>query len=325
MKNKRVIMVLALSVTSALSAQELYVSTNGTGEQCTVSEPCGSIQRAINLSQAGDGINIHAGQYNENISISADKEGISLKGAGKLNTIIASAGGNEGIEAPAGVPADIVVDIFAKKVMVKNLTVLHGEGDVSKHDIGIFVRPPANNAVLMQLNVERLRTRNAQTPPPPAIGVLVMRATQAVIKNNEFLGGYDDNIHIPSSNTLIYKNKIMNAKLHGIIIVQEPPTADGSLPLANNNVIIDNLIMNSGDAGIEVQGDKTLIADNKLSNNVELGVITCGESSSTCDFPRGVVATATGTSVFGNTFSNSQQVGVDEGENTFIRGNVVLR
>jgi hypothetical protein len=314
-----------LSVTSIVSAQDLFVSVNGIGDQCSSSSPCGSIQTAVNQAQAGDNINIQPGTYSENINIPTDKEGISLTGSGKLNTIIASAGGIDGVEAPAGVPADIVIDILAKKVTIKNLTILHGEGAVSKHDIGIFVRPPANNAILMQLVVERLRKSNAQTPPPPAIGVLVMRATRAVIKNNEFLGGYDDNIHVPSSNTLIYQNKIMNANLHGIIIVQEPIAEDGTTPLATNNSIIDNLIINNGDAGIEIQGDETLVADNNISNNLGLGIIACGESSTACDFPRGIPATASGTSVLGNSFSNNNQIGIDDGTGTFIRNNVILR
>ena len=325
MKSKIVLTALALSVAPIASAQNLYVSVNGTGDQCSSSAPCGSIQTAINLAQAEDSVNIQSGTYRENVSIPATKEGLTLKGSGKLNTIIASAGGIDGVEAPAGIPADIVIDILAKKVTVKGLTVLHGEGDVSKHDIGIFVRPPADNAILMQLNVERLRKSNTQTPPPPAIGVLVMRATRAVIKNNNFLGGYDDNVHVPSSKTLIYQNKIMNANLHGIIIVQEPASEDGTTPLTTNNSIIDNLIMNSGDAGIEVQGDETLISDNKLYNNLEWGIVTCGESSTTCDFPNGITATASGTSVFGNSFSNNKQPGIDEGIDTFIRGNVILR
>ncbi|MEE9338303.1 MAG: right-handed parallel beta-helix repeat-containing protein [Methylococcaceae bacterium] len=325
MKSKIILTTLALSITSIVSAQDFYVSVDGTSDQCNRSAPCSSIQTAINLAQAEDRVNLQPGTYRENINIPANKVGLTLKGSGKLNTIIASAGGIDGIEAPAGIPADIVIDILAKKVTVKDLTVLHGEGDVSKHDIGIFVRPPADNAILMQLNIERLRKSNAQTPPPPAIGVLVMRATRAIIKNNNFLGGYDDNIHVPSSKTLIYQNKIMNANLHGITIVQEPVAEDGTTPLTTNNSIIDNLIMNSGDAGIEVQGDETLISNNKLYNNVEWGIVVCGENSTTCDFPNNIVATASGTSVFGNSISNSKQAGIDDGVDTFIRGNEVLR
>ncbi|MCK5898835.1 MAG: right-handed parallel beta-helix repeat-containing protein [Methylococcales bacterium] len=325
MNRKLLITIFALSISSIVSAQEFYVSNKGVGEQCSSTQPCASIQTAINLAKTGDSVSIQAGTYQENLNIPANKEGLILKGSGKLNTIITSSGGIEGVEAPAGVPADIIIDVFAKKVTIKDLTVLHGEGDVSKHDIGIFVRPPADNAILMQLNVERLRQSNAQTPPPPAIGILVMRAMRAVIKNNEFLGGYDDNIHIPTSKALIYKNKIMNANLHGIIIVQEPTPENGTPPLSTNNVILDNLIMNSGKEGIEVQGDDNLISNNKLFNNAESGITTCGENSSTCNFPRGQAAVASNTSVFGNSFSNNKKIGVDEGENTFIRGNIILR
>ena len=311
-------------MTSLASAQTLYVSLTGTGTQCSIEVPCNKIQSAIDLAQANDRINIQAGKFIENIKIPADKEGLMIKGAGKAVTMIQSNGGLEGVEAPAGVAADIVIDIFAKKIMIRDLTVVHGrDGGVLKHDIGIFVRPPSEQAILMHLNIKRLRESNAQTPPPPAIGILVMRATRVIIKDNNFIGGYDDNIHIPSSKTLVVHNKIMNAKLHGIIIVQEPPAEDGTLPLAVNNSIIDNLILNSGDAGIEIQGDDTLIMGNKLFNNSGLGIVICGDSSTTCDFPRGVPATATGTSALGNFLSNNKQVGLDQGVNTFIRNNII--
>jgi parallel beta-helix repeat protein len=323
MKSKIIMTALALSMTSIVSAQDFFVSTNGTGDQCNNSSPCRSIQSAIDLAQAGDNVKIQSGIYRENIRIPSTKEGLSLKGAGKLNTIISSAGGVDGIEAPAGIPADIIIDILAKKVTIMNLTVLHADGDALKHDIGIFVRPPADNAILTKLVIERSRKSNEQTPPPPAIGVLVMRATRAVIKDNDFLGGYDDNIHIPSSNTLIYKNKITHANLHGIIIVQEPTAEDGTTPPAMNNSIIDNMITNNGEAGIEIQGDKTLVSDNTLSNNLGFGIIACGENSSACDFPRGIPAIASETSVLGNSFSNNETIGLDEGENTFIRSNKV--
>ena len=279
MYSKIALALLTFSTVSIVSAQDLYVTHNGGGDQCSESEPCNSIQTAIDQAQANDRIKIRSGTFRENITIPSEKEGLMLVGEGRRRTIIESAGGVDGVEAPAGIPADIIIDIFAKNITVKHLSVLHAEGDVSKHDIGIFVRPPAANTTLRHLKIERLRVSDLQTPPPPSIGTLVMRATRAVIKYNYYAGGYDDHIHLPSSNTLIYRNLIKNADLHGIIIVQEPAAEDGTVPPAIHNTIIGNHIINSGDVGIEVQGDKTLITNNKLVNNIEYGVRICGKIS----------------------------------------------
>jgi parallel beta-helix repeat protein len=156
--------------------------------------------------------------------------------------------------------------------------------------------------------------------------VLVVRATRVSIKFNSFMGGYDDNVHVPSSNTLIYRNLIKDADLHGIIIVQEPPAQDGTVPPATNNSIIGNIILNSGDVGIEIQGDSTLITDNRLFDNIEYGVRICGTNSTDCDFPGGVGADANDTIVSDNFIRNSDQGGVlDDGVGTVNQNNIVLK
>ena len=126
--SKIVLALLTLSTVSVVSAQDLYVTSNGAGEQCSKTEPCGSIQTAIDLAKIDDRIKIRSGTFRENITISAEKEGLMLVGAGKRRTIIESAGGVEGVEAPADISADIVVDIFAKNVTVKHMTVRHAQG-----------------------------------------------------------------------------------------------------------------------------------------------------------------------------------------------------
>ena len=83
------------------------------------------------------------------------------------------------------------------------------------------------------------------------------------------------------------------------------------------------LLTNSGEVGIEIQGDQTLISDNSLLNN-EVGMHACGENSTTCDFPGEIVTTATGTVVDGNSIINSPIPGIDKGVDTLVRDIVVI-
>jgi nitrous oxidase accessory protein NosD len=314
-KNIAPIIVFVLLVSSSLAtAKNLLVSVQGSGSTCSREQPCGSIQVAIDIAEAGDRIKIQSGKYIENITIPIAKEGLVIEGSKRRRTLLVSAGGQEGKELPIGTPADIIVDIFAPNVVLKYLTIRHPEGEVTKHDIGIFVRPPANNVMLRNLRIQRFRTGDVLEPTVPGSrGVVIIRATGAVIKFNRFKGNYEDHLHVPSSRALILRNQLMGATRDGIAIVQEPPLADGSLPQTVGNIIVGNWIMNSGDEGIEVQGDTTLIMHNVIKNNIGHGILLCGEHSD-CDFPRGVPADARENSLYGNHFlNNGEQNTLNEG------------
>lgn len=88
MNSKIALAVLAFTTVSAASAQDLYVTSNGSGDQCSQDAPCGRIQTAINQAQANDRIKIRSGTFRENITIPPEKEGLMLVGAGKRRTII---------------------------------------------------------------------------------------------------------------------------------------------------------------------------------------------------------------------------------------------
>lgn len=156
----------------------LIVAMDGTGTDCTLDDPCGSIQQAIDIAQAGGKIQIGAGTFVENLTLNITKTGLSIEGRSMSETIIESAGGNEGQMAPAGVPVDIIVDIFATDVKIANMMLVHPEAEATKRDIGVFVRPPALNTVLESINVQRSRTGDNVEPfAPGSRGLLVLQAT----------------------------------------------------------------------------------------------------------------------------------------------------
>lgn len=162
----------------AAARDALMVSEGGTGSACTAQDPCGSIQQAIDLVAEGGKIAVGAGTFAENLSISGNKTGIIIEGVSSTDTIVQSAGGNDGQMAPPNVPVDIILDIFSPNVKISKLGMVHPSTTAVKRDVGVFVRPPATDVVLDQIRVERLRTGADLEPfTPGSRGLLVLRAT----------------------------------------------------------------------------------------------------------------------------------------------------
>lgn len=293
-----------------------YVTADGLGDSCTAHHPCGSIQQAVDLASPGDRIIIGAGLFFENITIPAGKDGLTLRGAGREETVIQSAGGDlVPKEAPAGVPADIILDIFSAGVTVKDLTLRHPEGEPTKRDIGVFVRPPAVHTTLKGLVVERLRTgRNLEPTAPGSRGILVFRATGTLIKDNLLQGNYEDHIHLPTSETRVKDNEIVGATRLGIVVIQESETS-----LSEKNFIVDNTVIGSHSDGIQIQGDRNFIYDNELEGNGGYGIHLCGPGSNPLCVAPGQGAVAGHNIVKDNGFENNGLGDiVDNGENNII-------
>ncbi|VAW94395.1 hypothetical protein MNBD_GAMMA23-2537 [hydrothermal vent metagenome] len=312
--NKKIIMVFSLLLlgNSAVAA-EFYVSASGSGNSCLKSKPCSSIQAAINLAQAGDTVKIGEGTFTENITIAGGKAGLTLKGAGADSTMIVSAGGDVAPKfAPPGVPVDIVIDIFSSDVTIEKLSTLHPAMEATKRDLGIFVRPPANNVTIKKCKLVRMRTgTNLEPFMPGSRGILVFRAKGTLIKKNELSGNYEDHLHIPASNTRIIKNEVKDATRIGIVIIQENAASDST-----NNVISKNEVEGSGTDGIQIQGDNNIISKNEVEHSGAAGIRLCGAGD--CVAP-GTVAIASGNQVRNNELEdNSAGNLVDNGAGNII-------
>lgn len=265
-------------ICSAANAANLYVSENGSGTNCTAYDPCSSIQMAVDNAVAEDTIHVAAGIYVENVSIGSPatgniKPGITIQGKGKDETIVVSAGVNT--QRPAGIPADIVFDIWSADVTIKKLAIVHPAEVPIGRDIGIFVGPPATGVIISKCKVVRNRIGDNLEPSipegPGSRGVLVFRATDSVISKNAFLGNYEDHIHMPTSDSEIIKNKIVDATRLGIVIIQE--SADS---LSTNNIISNNKVINSGGDGIQIQGDNNVLNKNIIKKSGGAAIKLCG-------------------------------------------------
>ena len=271
---------------------------SGTGASCLEITPCASIQFAVNASAAGDTIYVAAGEYFENITIPREKTGLHISGMGDKTKVISAGGNAVPKQAPSGVPIDVIFDIFASDMTLEKIALEHPAGFPTKRDIGIFVRPPANNVTIQKTVIQRSRTGGTFEPTNPGSrGILVVRAKGTTIAKNKLSGDYEDHLHIASSDTTMDKNTTSNAKRFGVVIIQETPTSDST-----NNVITRNTILGSGADGIQIQGDENMIVKNTVSHSGSAGIRLCG--SGDC-VPPGVSAVASNNNVIKNKLNNN--------------------
>jgi len=302
MLQRVLIAICLLGIAPAQAAGTLFVAAGGTGTACTAPDPCGRIQQAVDLAAAGDHIRVRPGTYVENVTIPAGKDGVTLSGSGHGSTVVQSAGGDLVPKfAPAGVPADIVLDIFATEVTVRRLTIRHPEGTPTKRDIGVFVRPSALDARLEKLQFERARTGGALEPTAPGSrGLFVVRATGMEIRSSEFAGNYQDHVHLPTSQAQVIDNVLRGATRLGIVIIQETPDT-----LATENILRGNRVTGSGGDGIQIQGDDNVVQANRADSNGGYGILLCGPGATPPCVAPGGTAIASGNVVIGNRARNN--------------------
>ena len=308
----RLIAFAAATLCFNAGATPLFVSPEGQGSICTAAQPCKHIQQAIDLALANDSILVGPGIYYENIEIPTGKDGLTISGTGSNLSWIISAGAIENPkQAPAGVAADIIVDIFSRNVTIEKLAIIHPPGLVEKRDIGVFVRPPATGATIRKNTIERQRTGDVLEPPhllPGSRGILVFRAKDVVMEKNTLAGNYQDHIHLPTSSSLVSKNIVAGATRLGIVVIQETATSDSS-----GNSIEKNTVSDSGMDGIQIQGDANLISKNSISFNSGAAIRLCGPLSNPVCVAPGSGATAEFNLVTDNSLSNNSYDIVDDG------------
>ena len=230
---------------------------------------------AVDNAAADDTIQVAAGTYVENVHLGSPAApmthpGITIRGAGKNNTFVVSAGISS--QRPAGVLADIVFDIWSSDVTLEKLSIQHPEGPALGRDIGVFVSPHGNNVTIRKCDISRHRTGSLLEPTAPGSrGVMVLRAKDTEITKNSFSGNYEDHIHMPTSDSEISKNTITGATRLGIVIIQETDTSNNS-----GNIISKNRVSHSGSDGIQIQGDNNTVIKNTVDDSGGADIKLCG-------------------------------------------------
>ncbi|WP_455208675.1 right-handed parallel beta-helix repeat-containing protein [Kaarinaea lacus] len=319
MFKKMPLLLFSLTLATSINAANLFVQSGATGTDCTNTNPCGSIQKAIDKATPGDKILIGAGTFIENVRVISGKDDISLIGRG-TSTVIESAGGVNGVCAPCEpfVEADVIVDIISANVSLKDLAIIHADAVApSKRDLGIFVRPPATDVKIKNVSFNREHLGETGVGPGSR-GIFVFLATGTEIIGNTFRGTYQDAIHIPTSSATIKGNDIANAPRVGIVIVQEP----GGSP-AIDSIVKDNVVDSSGGDGIQIQGDSNIIKDNIVTNSGGAGIKLCGAQIGDCVEPgdTAIAAIAENNIVKSNTLSGNGEgdVVIDNGTGNLVQ------
>lgn len=322
--------VALLSATPMASAATWYVTkeanATATGSPCTATEPCGSIQTAIDVATAGDIVKIGPGSFTEHLRFGSGaapntRPGITLQGStnedgGAPTTIVQSV--RETVPRPPGVLADIIVDVWSSNVVLQDLVLVHPAGEALHRDIGVFVGPPATNFTLHHCEVRRARTVNNNTTTleptaPGSRGILVFRATGSVIRNSLFAGNYQDHIHNPTSDCIIQDNVVQDATRLGIVFIQETNVSD-----TTGNVLMNNTVTDSGGDGIQIQGDDNILRQNYIASSGGAGIKLCGlDEVGDCVNPFDAWSEASFNVLDGNTFGSDNVGGniVDNGSN----------
>lgn len=228
------------------------------------------IQAAVDDAGPGDSVYVHQGIYYENILIDRS---IDITGENREVTII-----NANHTAP-------VVQIFADQVGISGFTVYH---NISRYH-GIAVHSDHN---IITGNI----IRNC------SYGILIEAASNNMVSENTIMNN-SDGICLSAScnNNVITRNTIIDHRSKyswGIFIA-----CFFSYSICNNNSIIDNIIANSGDAGIYVAvgfggtNNDTVISENTFTNNVDKGIMLIS----------GAGSNNANTVISNNTITNSNQ------------------
>ena len=272
------VLVLLLLVTST-QARVLHVRAGAEPTNVTTctspSDPCGTIQQAVDLAENGDDILVQEGVYEENVQIgsptnveSNTNRNVHIQGVGVGKTVVTS--GASAAQRPG--PADIIFDVWTENIKITNLTIFHpGAAAANVRDIGVFVGPSATGFTLSQCRIERL-DREEPTTGPANRGILVFRGQGSSIFENTFAGNYQDHIHVVSQKTAVYSNSVLNATRLGIVLIQETASENNY----NENDVNNNLVSGSGGDGIQIQTDSNSITSNIVEYSGGAGIKLCG-------------------------------------------------
>ena len=292
---------------SSIFAGNLYVEQGGVGLICSNVDPCGGIQEAVDLAVTGDTIRIGSGVYVENIFI--ETSNISLKGESRNSTTIEAAGGRYGAMGNAGNPLDAVIEVRAANVAISSLALVHPKGHATVREAAVFAWKGSPGLQVTDCIIERKRINRTDEPTiPGSRGVFIFAGPGGLIANNRFRGNYQDHVHLPSNKVTVRNNSITGASRAGISVMDPVSFVGPDNFNSRNNILKENMIRDSLDDGIHIQGDSTTIIGNTIINNKGFGVYLCGDGQfgGGCYFP-GELAVSEGNVVLENTIRNNKQ------------------
>jgi parallel beta-helix repeat protein len=215
-----------------------YVGGNGPNNYLT-------IQEAIDVAGPFDKVYVYSGTYYENVYIPRGKDGLTLEGENKENTII------------DGDKKDNTIMLLSSNVTITDFTIQNG------NLYNIYIRP-------YRINNDKADDNKivGNIIQGGSFGVSFYKNINNTVKNNIIQNNHQFGVFIDkSSGNLITDNLIENNDKSGIVIMH------GSV----NNYIINNEICRNREGFYINRGCSNTISDNDIHHN-KYGIASFGEN-----------------------------------------------
>ena len=206
-----------------------------------------NLQERLLDAQPGEVIEIPAGTFSFDRSLSLTVDGVTIRGAGIDDTILSFADQVAGAEG---------LLVTASDFTIEDLAIVDSTGDALKINEG-------TNIVIRRVRTE---WTGGYSTDNGAYGIYPVQTTNVLIEDSVAIGASDAGIYVGQSNNIIVRNNLAEFNVAGIEI-ENSIGADVYGNTATNNtggILVFNL------AGLTQQGSHTRVFDNDVfANNTE--------------------------------------------------------
>lgn len=279
---------MILHICLSLAVQDYHVSASGSdGNPGTSGSPWKTIQKAATTATAGSTVHIHAGTYNERVTIGVS--GVTFTNAGDGAVVI----DGTGLSVSGGAGALVWIDSRSDLVLDGLEIANYSTTNASDLIVGVYVTGSGTNLALRNLNVHHIR--NAARPSAGnAHGIAVYGTSGTSAYGNIVIDGCTvANCALGSSEAVALNGnvdgfQVTNNTVHdnnniGIVLIGWEGTAPAN-DQARNGVVRGNRVSNitsfgnpaygSGRSagGIYVDGGRDIVIERNIVSTCDLGI-----------------------------------------------------
>lgn len=269
-----------------VTTEETTVPETTVAETVPIDET--NLQEVLLDAQPGDVIEIPAGTFSFDRSLSLDVDGVTIRGAGIDATILSFADQVAGAEG---------LLVSASDFTIEDLAIEDTIGDALKINEG------------ENITIRRVRTEWTGGPSTDngAYGIYPVQTTNVLIEDSVAIGASDAGIYVGQSNNIVIRNNRAEFNVAGIEI-ENSNGADVYGNVATDNtggILVFNL------PGLSQQGAGTRVYDNVVSGNNTANFSEPGTAVSVVPAGSGLVVLANDrVEIFGNTFADNDSAHV---------------
>lgn len=247
-----------------------------------------TLQEALLDAQPGDVIEIPAGTFSFERSLSLDVDGVTIRGAGMDETVLSFADQVAGAEG---------LLVSASDFTIENLAIEDAVGDALKVNEG-------ENIIIRGVRTEWTGDYSVDNG---AYGIYPVQTSNVLIEDSVAIGASDAGIYVGQSNNVVVRNNRAEFNVAGIEI-ENTIGADVYGNVATNNtggILVFNL------PGLSQIGEGTRIYDNEVVSNNTENFSQPGSVVSVVPAGSGVIILANDkVEIFGNTLTDNRSSNV---------------